>query len=75
MLFQKVSELANKHRLSLADAFHLFYAQGNVDYLITNDKEFLSKWERNPTVEEETHIKAIGSVEFLELSRRRQYLS
>lgn len=41
MLFQKASELANKHRLSLADALHLFYAQGNADYLITNDKEFL----------------------------------
>jgi predicted nucleic acid-binding protein len=31
MLFQRVSELANKYGLGLADAFHVFYAHGQAE--------------------------------------------
>jgi len=75
MLFQKASELANKYQLSLADALHLFYAQGKVEYLITNDSEFLHRWSKDPTIKKETKISAIGSAEFLELCKKRRYLS
>lgn len=75
MLFQKASELANNYQLSLADALHLFYAQGEVEYLITNDKEFLKRWKADPTVEKETKIKVMSSIEFFDLCKKRRYLS
>ncbi len=75
MLFQKASELANKYRLTLADAFHLFYAQGKVDYLITNDNEFLARWKENPMIEKETRIKAMSSMELLRLCKKRRYFN
>jgi predicted nucleic acid-binding protein len=73
MLFQKASELANEYRLNLADAFHLFYAQGKVDYLITNDKAFLLRWKEDPMIEKQTEIKVMSSVDFLRLGKKRQY--
>jgi predicted nucleic acid-binding protein len=74
MLFQRVSELANKYGLGLADAFHVFYAHGQAEYLITNDEGFLSVWKKDPKVEKETGIIATSSTEFLELCKRHKWL-
>lgn len=73
MLYQKASELANKYGLGLADAFHLFYAQGQVEYLITNDRGFLNRWKKDPKVEKETGVKAMSSTDLVELCKRRRY--
>jgi hypothetical protein len=74
MLFQRVSELANKYGLGLADAFHVFYAQGQAEYLITDDDRFLSVWKKDPIVEKETGIIATSSTAFLELCKRYKWL-
>ncbi len=73
MLFQKASELANEYRLNIADAFHLFYAQGKADYLITNDKEFLSRWKMDVMTEKKTEIAVMSSMDFLSQCKRRHH--
>jgi hypothetical protein len=75
MLFQKVSELANKYQLNLPDAFNVFYAQGKVEYFITNDSGLLCRWKDDPKIKKETKMEVINSVEFLKLCKRRRYLS
>lgn len=74
MLFQKASELANKYNLGLGDALNLLYAQGEAEFILTNDKYFCKRWKSNPSVEMETQIQVMKSVDFLNLCKRRNYL-
>jgi len=48
LLFTKASEIANEYNIHLQDAIHVLYAQGNAEYIITNDSKFCKQWEVNP---------------------------
>ena len=75
MLFHKASELANKYDLALADALHLLYAQGQAEFIITDDvRTFVKRWEENPQFERESGVKVWTSKRMLERAKRLGWL-
>jgi len=65
MLFTKASEIAIRCNIHLTDALHILYAQGNADFILTNDEEFYKKWANNPQLEQETGVRVKSTVEFV----------
>ncbi|MFQ5758303.1 MAG: hypothetical protein ACE5IF_01345 [Candidatus Bathyarchaeia archaeon] len=75
MLFHRASELANRYNLGLADALHLLYAQGQAEFIVTDDvRTFVKRWEENPQFERETGVKVWTSKRMLEWAKRLKWL-
>lgn len=74
MLFHKASELANRYNLGLGDALHLLYAQGQAEFIVTDDKTFVKHWEENPQFERESGIEVWTSKRMLEWAERCKLL-
>lgn len=67
LLFNKASELAIAYDLHLSDAIHLLHAKNRAEFIITNDKNFIKRWEKiDPDQKKKMHLKLVTSKEILE---------
>ena len=74
LLFSKASEVANEYKLHLTDAIHLLYAKDEVEYIITNDRDFCNRWKADPSLKKRVSVDVESSDEFLKICKGRQWL-
>lgn len=74
MLFYKATEIAINVGLKLPDAIHILCARGQADIIVTHDKDFFEKWQKEPNLKATAGIIVKSSQEVIDMLQKWHFV-